>query len=46
MKGLSKTSHRLFINFQYQSINKYRLVLIDIDTHRLLISLIKYAGID
>jgi hypothetical protein len=34
MKGHSKTSYRLFINFQYQSINKYRLVLIDIDTHR------------
>jgi hypothetical protein len=34
MKGHSKTSHRLFIDFQYQSINKYRLVLIDIDTHR------------
>jgi hypothetical protein len=27
-----------------QSIDKYRLVLIDIDTHRLSISSIKYAG--
>jgi hypothetical protein len=41
----SKRSHRLFIDFQYQSIDKYRLVLIDIDTHRLSISSIKYAGI-
>jgi hypothetical protein len=40
----SKRSHRLFIDFQYQSIDKYRLVLIDIDTHRLSISSIKYAG--
>jgi hypothetical protein len=40
----SKRSHRLIIDFQYQSIDKYRLVLIDIDTHRLSISSIKYAG--
>ena len=45
MKVTAKlTSHRLFVDFQYQSINKYRLVLIDIDTHRLSISSIKYAG--
>ena len=41
----SKRSHRLFIDFQYQSIDKYRLDWIDIDTHRLSISSIKYAGI-
>jgi hypothetical protein len=40
----SKRSHQLFIDFQYQSIDKYRLVLIDINTHRLSISSIKYAG--
>jgi hypothetical protein len=41
----SKRSHRLFIDFQYQSIDKYRLILIDIHSHRLSISSIKYAGV-
>ena len=38
--------HRLVINYQYQSINWYLLVLIDIDCHRLSISSIGYSGID
>ena len=36
---------RLDIDYQYQSISWYRLVLIDIDCHRLSISLIRYPGI-
>ena len=38
--------HRLVISYQYQSINWYLLVLIDIDCHRLSISSIGYPGID
>ena len=37
--------HRLVIDYQYQSINRYQLVLIDIDCHRLLISSIGYPGV-
>ena len=36
--------HRLVIDYQYQSINWYQLVLIDIDYHRLSISSIGYPG--
>ena len=41
------TQHRLFIDNQYQSINRYQLVLynIDIDCHRLSTSLIGHPGI-
>ena len=37
--------HRLVIDYQYQSINRYQLVLIDIDCHRLSISSIGYPGL-
>jgi hypothetical protein len=40
-----KVTAKEAIDFQYQSIDKYRLVLIDIDSHRLSISSIKYAWI-
>ncbi|MCV6637026.1 hypothetical protein [Candidatus Albibeggiatoa sp. nov. NOAA] len=36
--------HQLVINFQYQSLNWYRLLSIDIDYHRLSILSIGQAG--
>jgi len=36
--------HRLVIDYQYQSINRYRLALIDIDCHWLSMSSIGYPG--
>jgi hypothetical protein len=44
-ESYSKRSNRLFIDFQYQSIDKYRLVLIDIDTHRLSIYRLSTPGV-
>jgi len=37
--------HRLVIDYQSQSINRHRFVLIDIDCHRLSISSIGYPGV-
>ena len=36
--------HRLLIDFQYQSINFYRLISIGVDFDRLTISSIAYVG--
>ena len=41
----TNVSHRWVIDYPYQSINWYRLALIDIDCHRLSILLIVYPGI-
>jgi len=37
--------HRLVIDYQYQSINRYQLVLTDINCHQLSISSIGYPGV-
>ena len=44
MKSHRILSHHLLIDFQYQSINCYQLILFGIDFDRLTNSSIAYAG--